>query len=124
MLHIARERAALRAIVPLESVDFLDHVPRGFAAGKREGGQRAFLLRIVCTEIVVEPMLVSAVLLEAKPEFRRVRKGEVVRQVMAKNAEAQGVFRRELFSAGDGLPRERLGEYMDLALAFQREVRV
>ena len=69
-------------------------------------------------------MLVSAVLLEAKPEFRRVRKGEVVRQVMAKNAEAQGVFRRELFSAGDGLPRERLGEYMDLALAFQREVRV
>ena len=41
-----------------------------------------------------------------------------------KTAEAQGVFRRELFAPNEGLPRERFGEDMDLALAFQREVRV
>ena len=43
---------------------------------------------------------------------------------LAENAEAERIFRRQLFAAGDGLPRDGFGEYMDLALAFQREVRV
>mgnify|MGYP001767109406 CR=1 FL=1 len=41
-----------------------------------------------------------------------------------KDAEAQRVLGRKLFSVRDGLPRERFGENMDLTLAFQREVRV
>ena len=122
--YIARERAAFRAIVPLETVDFLDHVARAIRVLKRDAGQRGFHLRVVFAEIVVELLLICAVLLQSQPEFRRMGKGEVVRQVVAEDAEAQRVFRRKLFTAGHGLSRERFGENMDLTLAFEREVRV
>ncbi|MPM89050.1 hypothetical protein SDC9_136158 [bioreactor metagenome] len=52
-------------------------------------------------KVVVELLFIRAVLLEPEPELRRMRKGKVVRQIVAENAEAQRIFRRQMFPFGE-----------------------